>query len=161
MAVYKETDCPFVYRIAAVERVVNGDTIDLIFDLDFDVLIRKRVRLLGIDAPVCRTDEIETVYGSLFEKSLKEWLYWAISSNRDDIEMEFRCPEPNWADIGELWINCTEDGHEFNKWTNVNKWLCEEGYTVGYWGQSVDDVKQEHLNNRRILAEDNVQDLLE
>ena len=36
---------------ATVERIVDGDTIDLDFDLGFDVHVRHRVRLKGVDTP--------------------------------------------------------------------------------------------------------------
>lgn len=40
----------FEYK-AQVTRVVDGDTIDLEFDLGFNVKISERVRLLGVDTP--------------------------------------------------------------------------------------------------------------
>ena len=55
----------YEYR-ASVERVVDGDTIDLSIDLGFDVWIRQRVRLSGIDTPETRTkDPREKKYGLL------------------------------------------------------------------------------------------------
>ena len=54
-----------------------------------------------------------------------------------------------------------EEDHEYFGWTNVNKWMCESGYAVGYTGQNKDDVKDEHWNNRLMLAEQGVQELLQ
>ncbi len=42
---------------AIVERVIDGDTIDVDIDLGFDVHIKERVRLYGIDAPETRTKD--------------------------------------------------------------------------------------------------------
>ena len=86
-------------------------------------------------------------------------------SDRDDIEIQVRCPEKDSRGkfgriLGELWVNCDEDGHEFGGWTNVNKWMCENGYAVGYWGQNKNDVQDEHWKNRQFLAEQGVQELL-
>ncbi|HIJ11412.1 TPA: thermonuclease family protein [Candidatus Woesearchaeota archaeon] len=39
-------------------RAVDGDTIDCIIDLGFDIKIKKRVRLKGIDTPECRTKDL-------------------------------------------------------------------------------------------------------
>ena len=39
----------FVYKIAKVVRVVDGDTLDVIFDLGFDVMLKQRIRMFGID----------------------------------------------------------------------------------------------------------------
>ena len=38
-----------------VDRVVDGDTIDVTLDLGFDILFKSRVRLYGIDTPESRT----------------------------------------------------------------------------------------------------------
>jgi hypothetical protein len=39
--------------------------------------------------------------------------------------------------------------------------MCENGHAVGYTGQNKDDVKDEHWNNRLMLAEQGVQELLQ
>ena len=43
------------YYNAVLVRVVDGDTIDAIIDLGFDVQVKKRIRLAGINAPESRT----------------------------------------------------------------------------------------------------------
>lgn len=49
----------FVYQ-AELDRVVDGDTIDVILDLGFNVKLHKqRVRLAGIDTPESRTRNLE------------------------------------------------------------------------------------------------------
>ena len=165
MAEYKSEECSFVYRIAAVEKVVDGDTVDCMFDLGFDVLFRSRVRLLGIDTPESRTrNKVEKVYGLLSKSALKSWVHWAIMDDRDDIEIELRCPEADSRGkfgriLGELWVNCNSEG-EYGGWTNVNKWMCENGHAVGYWGQNKNDVADEHIVNRKYLAEHGIQELL-
>ena len=163
MAEYiNEEPCEFIYNVTAVEKVVDGDTIDTLIDLGFDVRVCHRVRLLGIDTPESRTRDLEEkFYGLLSKEALKSWVHWAVMSDRDDIELQLRCPEADSRGkfgriLGELWINCTEDGHEFNGWTNVNKWMCENGHAVGYHGQNKDDVKGAHLANRQMLAEQGI-----
>jgi len=42
-----------------VLRVIDGDTIDAMVDLGFDIWIKKRIRFLGIDAPETRTRNAE------------------------------------------------------------------------------------------------------
>ena len=122
---------------------------------------------MGIDTPESRTRNLnEKVYGLLSKKHLKEWVHWAVMSDRDDIEIQIRCPEKDSRGkfgriLGEVWVNCTEDGHDFGGWTNVNKWMCENGYAVGYWGQNKEDVEGEHIANRKMLAESGEQELLE
>ena len=41
----------------SVDRVVDGDTIDIIIDLGFDLTKKERVRLAGIDTPEKRTKD--------------------------------------------------------------------------------------------------------
>ena len=40
---------------ATVTKVVEGDTIDVVIDLGFDIKIRQRVRVAGVDTPEKRT----------------------------------------------------------------------------------------------------------
>ena len=57
-----ETD--FSYRVNKVIKVVDGDTIDVILDMGFDIMYKQRVRLFGIDTPESRTrDKVEKKYG--------------------------------------------------------------------------------------------------
>ena len=43
MAEYKnEEPCEFIYNVTAVEKVVDGDTIDTVIDLGFDVRVCHR-----------------------------------------------------------------------------------------------------------------------
>ena len=45
----------FEYYVNKVTKVVDGDTIDVIIDLGFDISFSSRVRLAGIDTPESRT----------------------------------------------------------------------------------------------------------
>ena len=49
----------YEYKIKSIDRVVDGDTVDVIIDLGFDILHKTRVRLYGIDAPESRTRDLE------------------------------------------------------------------------------------------------------
>jgi len=44
---------------AKLIRIVDGDTIDFSIDLGFDIWIRERVRIMGIDTPEMRTKDLE------------------------------------------------------------------------------------------------------
>ena len=63
----------FVYQ-AELDRVVDGDTVDVILDLGFDVKLHKqRVRLAGIDTPESRTRDLaEKKLGLAAKERLKE-----------------------------------------------------------------------------------------
>ena len=48
----------YTYK-AKLDRVIDGDTIDVNIDLGFDITVHKRVRLGGIDTPESRTRDLE------------------------------------------------------------------------------------------------------
>ena len=43
---------------AKVDRVVDGDTIDVTLDLGFDLHMQARIRFVGINAPETRTRDL-------------------------------------------------------------------------------------------------------
>ena len=47
----------YIYNIK-LDRVVDGDTIDVNIDLGFDVWVKKRVRFSGVNAPESRTRDV-------------------------------------------------------------------------------------------------------
>ena len=44
---------------AKLLRVIDGDTIDCVIDLGFNVRLKERIRLKGIDTPETRTRDLE------------------------------------------------------------------------------------------------------
>jgi len=60
---------------AFLVKVVDGDTVDAVIDLGFNVSIRERIRLWDINAPETRTRDIkEKILGNKAKKRLKELL---------------------------------------------------------------------------------------
>ena len=60
---------------AKLIRVIDGDTVDALIDLGFDVWVKKRIRLYGIDAPETRTKDLnEKAQGLLTKERLTELL---------------------------------------------------------------------------------------
>ena len=49
----------YTYFVSSVDRVVDGDTVDVTIDLGFDLTKKERVRLAGIDTPESRTRDLE------------------------------------------------------------------------------------------------------
>tara|TARA_Y100001938_G_C7912952_1_gene340535 strand:- start:160 stop:552 length:393 start_codon:yes stop_codon:yes gene_type:complete len=61
---------PYVYK-CELDRVVDGDTVDVNIKLGFDVVLRnQRVRLAGIDTPESRTRDLEEKKLGLQAKAL-------------------------------------------------------------------------------------------
>ncbi len=47
------------FRVTEVNRVLDGDTIDVTIDLGFDLFKKERVRVAGVDTPEKRTRDLE------------------------------------------------------------------------------------------------------
>jgi endonuclease YncB( thermonuclease family) len=113
------TVTPFVYN-ATLERIVDGDTIDVTLDLGFNVkLHNQRCRLAGIDTPESRTKNLEEkALGLKAKERLKEL---CIGS--------FKIQSLGTGKYGRiLAIPYTEDGQD------VCQMLVSEGHAVEYWG---------------------------
>ena len=61
----------YQYKVKEILKVVDGDTVDVIIDLGFDVFLEKRVRMAGINAPESRTRDLEEKAKGL---KTKAWL---------------------------------------------------------------------------------------
>ena len=58
-----------------IERVVDGDTVDVFLDLGFSIWIKERIRVYGIDTPETRTkDKAEKEAGLKAKKRVTELL---------------------------------------------------------------------------------------
>ena len=110
---------PFVYN-AILERVVDGDTIDVTLDLGFSVFLKKqRCRLAGIDTPESRTRNLaEKALGKKASARLKEVCVGS-----------FKIQSLGKGKYGRiLAIPYTEDGQD------ICQMLINEGHAVEYWG---------------------------
>jgi len=125
-----------------VERVVDGDTIDVILDLGFDIRFKSRVRLYGIDTPESRTrNKDEKVRGKMAGAFLKEAV-----DNGIKVVIETKLKDSR-GKYGRVLGNVVVDG------VNINESMIENFLAVAYFGQSKDDVEAEHLINRTKLIE--------
>tara|TARA_B100000427_G_scaffold259659_1_gene223821 strand:+ start:768 stop:1241 length:474 start_codon:yes stop_codon:yes gene_type:complete len=72
------------FRVTEIAKVVDGDTIDVIIDLGFDLSKKERVRVAGVDTPEKRTRDLEEKALGLEATSwLKEKLEGAILGDAD------------------------------------------------------------------------------
>ena len=125
-----------------VERVVDGDTIDVVLDLGFDIRFKSRVRLYGIDTPESRTrNKDEKVRGKMAGAFLKDAV-----DNGTKVVIETKLKDSR-GKYGRVLGNVVVDG------VNINEALIKNFLAVAYFGQSKDDVEAEHLVNREKLIE--------
>ena len=139
----------YEYR-AKINRVVDGDTVDVDIELGFDIVLTgQRVRIMGIDTPESRTsDEVEKVFGLAAKNRLKELLgptavlKTQIEKDGDDAKGKFG------RILGDF---VTPDGRM------VTEVMIEEGHCVPYFGGSKEDTQAAHAVNRaRLIAEGKV-----
>ena len=119
----------YEYKIKEVVKVVDGDTVDVILDLGFDMFKKERIRLNGIDAPESRTLDTE-------EKALgidaKEFL------------------ERRLGECANLWVATEKDGKYGRMlgdiWcstTNINEEMVSRGFAWKYnGGTKTKDIKK-------------------
>ena len=125
-----------------VERVVDGDTVDVVLNLGFDILYKCRVRLYGIDTPESRTRNLDEkargkMAGAFLKKAIEEGTKVVIQTEVKDSKGKY----------GRVLGNVVVDG------VNINKKMIESYLAVAYFGQSKNDVEEEHLVNRNKLIE--------
>ena len=72
------------FRVTEINRVLDGDTIDVTIDLGFDLFKKERVRIAGVDTPEKRTRNLEEKELGIHATNwLKEKLEGAISGDDD------------------------------------------------------------------------------
>ena len=129
-----------------VKRVVDGDTMDVILDLGFDIHHAVRVRMAGIDTPESRTrDKDEKARGKLSKAFLKE----SIRGKTIVLKTKIKDSKGKFGRvIAEVWA-------EFEKGSlrNVNELMIKECYAVKYNAENKALVEDAHLANRAILIE--------
>ena len=74
------------FRVIEINRVLDGDTIDVTIDLGFDLFKKERVRVAGVDTPEKHTRNLEEkALGIDATNWLKEKLEGAVKSGDDDL----------------------------------------------------------------------------
>ena len=72
------------FRVVSVDKVLDGDTIDVTIDLGFDLFKKERVRIAGVDTPEKRTRNLEEkALGIDATEWLKDKLEGAINGDDD------------------------------------------------------------------------------
>lgn len=117
----------YEYFVREVKNVVDGDTIDVIIDLGFDILFSSRVRLAGIDTPESRTtDKAEKALGLEAKEYLKKQLKDAKSVVIRTEKMD--SSEKYGRILGWVYINGDSE--------SINNKMINDGYAWGYLGET-------------------------
>ena len=117
------------FRVTEINRVLDGDTIDVTIDLGFDLFKKERVRIAGVDTPEKRTRDLE-------EKALgldaTEWMKKHLEDTiAGDEELTIRTElGGGMGKYGRLlgWLYVGEDT------VSLNEQMITEGYAWAYDG---------------------------
>jgi len=118
----------YVYR-AKLERVVDGDTIDALIDVGFDIWVKKRIRYMGIDTWESRTRDLEEKKKGLAAKERNKELLEKVSSKPGYFRLKSHGVGKYGRVLGEIFIMDTE-----GKQYNINEQLKTEGHAYEYHG---------------------------
>ena len=130
------------FRVTEINRVLDGDTIDVTIDLGFDLYKKERVRVAGVDTPEKRTRDLE-------EKALgidaTNWLKKKLEDTiAGDEELSIRTElVGGMGKYGRLlgWLYVGED------LISLNELMIDEGYAWEYDG----GTKQKDFEQLRVI----------
>lgn len=117
----------YQYYVRDVKKVVDGDTLDVVIDLGFNILFEQRVRMAGIDTPESRTKD-------RFEKSLgiesKEYLKKHLKDAKSVVikTEKMNSSEKYGRILGWVYIN--------GDTVSLNDIMINDGYAWGYMGET-------------------------
>ena len=129
------------FRVVSIDKVLDGDTIDVTIDLGFDLYKKERVRVAGVDTPEKRTRDLE-------EKALGlDATYWLKKKLEDTIsgddELTIRTElVGGMGKYGRLlgWLYIGEDAVSLNEQMITEGYACE--YDVGTKNNDFEDLRE-------------------
>ena len=114
----------YEYKVKVID-VIDGDTIDVVIDLGFDIFTNKRIRLAGIDCPESRTTDLnEKRLGTEAKEYLK--LLLVNASNVVVKTLPADTYEKYGRVLGKLYIDSSV--------ISVNELMVSRGYAWSYDG---------------------------
>ena len=117
------------FRVTKIVKVLDGDTIDVLIDLGFDLYKKERVRIAGVDTPEKRTRDLEEkALGIDATNWLKEQLENTIQGNDElTIRTELKGGVGKYGRLlGWLYIGDNKK--------SINEQMISQGYAWAYDG---------------------------
>ena len=118
------------FRVTEINRVLDGDTIDVTIDLGFDLFKKERVRIAGVDTPEKRTRDLEEKALGIdatnwFKKKLED----TIAGDGDELTIRTELVG-GMGKYGRLlgWLYINEET------VSLNEQMITEGYAWAYDG---------------------------
>ena len=130
------------FRVTKINRVIDGDTIDVTLDLGFSLTKKERVRIAGVDTPEKRTrDKEEKTLGIDATNWMKQKLKDTIKGDEElVIRTELKGGVGKYGRLlGWLYIGDSD--------LSLNEQMIEEGYAWAYDG----GTKQKNFEDLRAI----------
>ena len=118
----------YIYK-AKLDRVVDGDTVDALIDVGFDIWFKKRIRFKGVDTWESRTWNLEEKALGLKAKARTKELLEKVSSKSGYFRIKSYGLGKYGRVLAEVFI-MDKDGKQWN----VNETLITEGHAYIYDG---------------------------
>ena len=118
----------YIYK-AKLDRVVDGDTIDALIDVGFDIWFKKRIRFKGVDTWESRTRNLEEKALGLKAKARTKELLEKVSSKSG----YFRIKSYGLGKYGRVLADVFIMDKDGKQW-NINETLISEGHAYIYDG---------------------------
>ena len=118
----------YIYR-AKLDRVVDGDTVDALIDVGFNIWFKKRIRFMGLDTWESRTRDLEEKKKGKLAKERTRQLLEEVSSKPGYFRIKSHGLGKYGRVLGEIFI-MDKDGKQWN----VNETLISEGHAYIYDG---------------------------
>ena len=132
-----------------IVKVVDGDTADVDIDLGFGVWLKKqRIRFYGIDTPESRTRDLEEKKYGLMAKDIV--LHYLPIGSTQTLRTRQDGKGKYGRILGEFLIHDAKTDSQMT----INDWMIREHYAVAYFGQSKEDIEDEHIVNRSLVESD-------
>jgi micrococcal nuclease len=126
----------FSYKVKTVDRVVDGDTVDITVDLGFSIYHKMRIRLAGINTPEVRTrDLVEKEKGILAKERLQELLISCFLDDKHYLRLTTMKEKGKYGRyIGTFHRVSIMPGPDEELEVDINELLVEEGHAERYYG---------------------------
>ena len=118
----------YIYR-GKLDRVVDGDTIDAMIDVGFDIWVFKRIRFVGMDAWESRTRDLDEKKKGLAAKERLKVLLNEVSSKPGMFRIKSQGVGKYGRVLGQIYIMDAEG----TQW-DINQTLITEGHGYEYFG---------------------------
>ena len=141
------------FRVIEINKVLDGDTIDVTIDLGFDLYKKERVRIAGVDTPEKRTRNLEEKeLGIDATNWLKDKLEGAIAGD-DDLVIRTEL-DGGVGKYGRLlgWLYVGDSN------LSLNEQMITEGYAWSYDGgtkqKNFEDLREIRRSYGTLIEED-------